>query len=194
MKPEILRIPILLASASPRRKFLMEEAGFQIRTIHPEVDEHHPEGLRAKDLPLFLARKKALALQDRRLQDEVIVAADSVVILRDKVLGKPADRKHAIEMLESLSGKTHEVITGVSLLSDNREFGFSCKSEVTFATLTPLEINYYLDTYKPYDKAGSYGVQEWIGWCRIKGISGSYSNIMGLPVELVYEALGSFIR
>jgi septum formation protein len=194
MKPEILRIPILLASASPRRKFLLEEAGFQIRVIHPEVDEHYPEGLLPKDIPLFLARKKALALQDKRLKHEVIVAADSVVILHNKVLGKPEDRSHAIEMLEALSGTTHEVITGVGLLSDTREFGFSCKSEVTFARLTPQEINYYLDTYKPYDKAGSYGVQEWIGWCRIKGITGSYSNIMGLPVEMVYEALGSFIR
>lgn len=192
-RPQILNIPILLASASPRRKYLLQEAGFKIRVIPPEVDEEHSDLLKPSDIPVLLAKRKAMALVNKRMEEEVILAADSVVILDSDVLGKPVDNTQAMEMLRRLSGRTHQVITGVCLLSADKQSVFSCISEVTFSILTEVEIQYYIDHYLPFDKAGSYGVQEWLGWCRIKSIHGSYSNIMGLPVEMVYDELISFV-
>lgn len=192
-RPQILSIPILLASASPRRKYLLEEAGFKIRVISPDVDEEYSDLFIPSDIPIFLAKRKAMALANRRLEQEVILAADSVVILDNDVLGKPVDHIQAMEMLRKLSGRTHQVITGVCLLTADKQSVFSCTSEVTFSILTEVEIQYYIDHYLPFDKAGSYGVQEWLGWCRIKSIHGSYSNIMGLPVEMVYGELISFV-
>lgn len=192
-RPQILNIPILLASASPRRKYLLEEAGFKIRVIPPDVDEEYSDLFIPSDIPIFLAKRKAMALANRRMEQEVILAADSVVILDNDVLGKPVDHIQAMEMLRKLSGRTHQVITGVCLLSADKQSVFSCTSEVTFSILTEGEIQYYIDHYLPFDKAGSYGVQEWLGWCRIKSIHGSYSNIMGLPVEMVYDELISFV-
>ncbi len=192
-RPQILNIQILLASASPRRKYLLEEAGFKIRVIPPEVDEEYSDLFIPSDIPIFLAKRKAMALANRRMEQEVILAADSVVILDNDVLGKPVDHIQAIEMLRKLSGRTHQVITGVCLLTADKQSVFSCTSEVTFSILTEGEILYYIDHYLPFDKAGSYGVQEWLGWCRIKSIHGSYSNIMGLPVEMVYDELISFV-
>jgi septum formation protein len=126
--------------------------------------------------------------------NETILAADSIVVINDLILGKPADRSDALEMLTLLSGKTHEVITGVCLLNHLQQMTFSCTSEVTFYSLTDTETTYYVDQFKPYDKAGSYGVQEWLGWCKILSIRGSYSNIMGLPMAMVYEKLQQFVN
>jgi septum formation protein len=192
-RPPILNIPILLASASPRRKYLLEEAGFTIRVIPPDVDEEYSDLYVPTDIPVLLAKRKATALANSRMEQEVILAADSVVILDNDILGKPRDNIHAIKMLRKLSGRTHQVITGVCLLAADKESVFHCISEVTFSILTDVEIQHYIDHYRPFDKAGSYGVQEWLGWCRIKSIHGSYSNIMGLPVEMVYDELTSFV-
>jgi septum formation protein len=189
----ILRIPLLLGSASPRRKFLLEEAGFSPRIIPAEIEEFYPDDLHPEAVPEFLANKKAEALLPAIRTGEVIIAADSVVILEGQVLGKPDSAEAAKEMLRLLSGKKHDVITGVSLLNNQKNTSFSVKSEVYFDDLTDGEISYYINEFKPYDKAGSYGIQEWIGWCKIKSIRGSYSNIMGLPVARVYQELQHFV-
>lgn len=189
----ILDTPILLGSASPRRKFLLEEAGFTLRIIPANIDETFPEDMSPQAVPEYLAIRKAYALMPFLEPGEVVLAADSVVILNDAVLGKPEDRNSAIQMLQELSAKQHDVITGVCLKNQDKERTFSARSTVTFQELSVDEISYYVDHFKPYDKAGAYGIQEWIGWCKIKEIQGSYSNIMGLPVALVYEKLLEFI-
>lgn len=190
----ILDIPILLASASPRRKHLLQEAGFQIRIVHPDIEETYPEDLPPDQVPLFIAQKKALAVIKAHQPGEVVLAADSVVILEDMVLGKPESNDHAVEMLESLAGRMHLVVTGVTLMDPERTSSFSSTSEVYFHPMNTDEIRYYVNHYRPYDKAGSYGIQEWIGWCKIKEIRGSYSNIMGLPVAQVYERMEAFYK
>ena len=178
---------IILASKSPRRSQLLEQAGipFEIRTR--EVEENYPESLTVEEVAPFLAHKKAQSMMDTLHADEVILAADSVVILDGDIFGKPKDFEDAKHILRRLSGKMHLVITGVCMASIEQVKVFSGISKVYFDSLTDMEIEHYIKTYQPYDKAGSYAIQEWIGLCKINKIEGTYANIMGLPVDLVYK-------
>jgi septum formation protein len=183
-----MKRPLILASSSPRRQYLMKEAGFEFTVEKPDVDESFPPEMPVDEVARYLALKKAEYFR-LRIQNEIIVTADTVVILFNKILNKPQDRKEACDMLTSLSGRTHLVMTGVCILSKEREESFDDTTEVTFQSLTREEIEFYVDHYKPYDKAGSYGAQDWIGMVAIKKISGSYFNVMGLPIHKVYEHL-----
>lgn len=180
---------LILASSSPRRQYLMKEAGFAFTVEKPEVEESFPAGLPVEQVARYLASKKAEYFRSEIHGDQVIVTADTVVILNDTIINKPADRAEAIRMLTELSGKTHLVMTGVCLLSAEKEISFDDTTEVTFRNLTPEEIEFYVDTYKPYDKAGAYGAQDFIGMIAIENINGSYFNVMGLPIHKVYAAL-----
>lgn len=183
---------LILASKSPRRKQLLEMAGipFTIRT--KDVEEDYPADLPVMEVAPFLARKKAQACRDFIVGNEILLSADSVVIQAGTIYEKPADRADAKRILAILSGKMHTVVTGVCLLSQDKESVFAGHSRVFFDELSEAEIDYYIDTYKPYDKAGAYAIQEWIGLCKINKIEGTYANIMGLPVDLVYKELGAF--
>ncbi|QOI97961.1 MAG: septum formation protein Maf [Flammeovirgaceae bacterium] len=180
---------LILASSSPRRHYLMKEAGFTFTVEKPGVDESFPVDLPAEQVARYLAQKKAEYFRTIIHGDQVFVTADTVVILNGKIINKPADRNEAIHMLSQLSGKTHFVMTGVCILSAEKEISFDDTTEVTFKKLTPEEIAYYVDTHKPYDKAGAYGAQDFIGMIAIEKINGSYFNVMGLPIHKVYAAL-----
>jgi septum formation protein len=180
--------PLLLASGSPRRQYLMKEAGFTFTVEQSGADESFPAEMPLEQVARYLAMKKAEVFR-LRLRDEIVVTADTVVILHDKILNKPQDRPEAIRMLSDLSGQTHRVMTGVCILSREKEEEFDDTTLVTFKTLTPAEIAFYVDTYKPYDKAGAYGAQDWIGMVAIEKIVGSYFNVMGLPIHKVYQHL-----
>jgi septum formation protein len=183
---------IILASTSPRRSQLLKEAGFQFEVKTKDVEETYPPELPIDEVAGFLARKKATAAQDFIQNDEIIIAADSVVILDGVIYGKPRDYDDAFQMLRKLSGQLHRVITGVCLLSSSNEKVFSAESQVQIEAMSDAEIDFYVQKYKPYDKAGSYAVQEWIGLCKISRIEGTFTNIMGLPVDLVYRELMDF--
>ena len=184
---------IILASNSPRRQELLKglELDFEIITI-PGLDESYPETLNGEEIPLFLARKKGAAYTSYLRNNVMIITADTIVWLENKVLGKPESREDAIQMLQMLSGKTHQVFTGVCIKTEKKEVSFCVASDVRFAKLTYEEIVYYVNKYKPYDKAGSYGVQEWIGYIGVEHINGSFYNIMGLPVQRLYGELEKF--
>lgn len=179
---------IILASSSPRRQYLMREAGFSFTVEKPEADESFPDNLPVEQVARYLALKKAEYFRTN-IQKEIIVTADTVVILENKILNKPANRAEAISMLTALSGKTHIVMTGVCILSVAKEESFDDTTEVTFKKLTQQEIEFYVDHYKPYDKAGAYGAQDFIGMIAIEEIKGSYFNVMGLPIHKVYDKL-----
>jgi septum formation protein len=181
---------IILASNSPRRQDLLKglELNFEVITI-PGLDESYPETLRGEEIPLFLARKKGEAYSSYLQDNTMIITADTIVWFENKVLGKPEGREDAIRMLQMLSGKTHQVFTGVCVKTARKEVAFCAVSDVRFARLTGEEIEFYVDKYQPYDKAGSYGVQEWIGYIGVEYISGSFYNIMGLPVQRLYTEL-----
>ncbi|MFT5385906.1 MAG: septum formation protein [Saprospiraceae bacterium] len=181
---------IILASKSPRRSQLLEQAGFDFKVKTTEVEEDYPADLAPQKVAEFLACKKARASFHFIENEEVILAADSIVLLDNIIYEKPKDHKDAVRILKALSGNVHEVITGVCLLSKNKERSFSGFSQVHFDDLTEEEIDYYIKTCQPFDKAGAYGVQEWIGLCKIRKIEGTYANIMGLPVDLVYKEMG----
>lgn len=181
----------ILASGSPRRRELMAmlDVDFRVDTSRP-VDEVVPEGTTAEETPAYLSRLKAQPYMDSLRTDEVLVTADTVVILDGKVIGKPKDADNARATLARLAGKTHKVITGVSIgRPDGSLTTFSEVTEVEFDTLTPAEIDYYVERYSPLDKAGAYGIQEWIGAAAVKGIRGSFYNVMGLPIHRLYRAL-----
>ena len=184
---------IILASNSPRRQELMAglDIPFEVKTL-PSIDESFPDSLRGGDIPLFIAREKAAAYAEYIQPDELIITADTIVWLDGQVLGKPHTPDEARAMLHRLSGKEHEVFTGVALTSVDRQISFVSESIVLFAELTDEEINHYVDVYHPLDKAGAYGIQEWIGYVGIKRIEGSFYNVMGLPVRRLYEALKEF--
>lgn len=184
--------PIILASNSPRRRQLMQEAGFEFTVHGLDVDESFPSEMPVEEVAVYLARRKALAGRHLIHDQEILLAADSVVILDGKIFNKPADHDEAFAMIRQLSGRQHNVITGVCLLDAKQERSFSDQTEVFFDTLSDEEIEYYIQTCKPFDKAGAYGVQEWIGHCKIKRIVGSYTNVMGLPVHRVYAELQHF--
>ena len=181
---------IVLASNSPRRKELLSGLGIQyeVKTL-PDIDESYPEGLDGLEIPAFIARSKADAYRSVMQSDELIITADTIVWLDGKVMGKPRDAEEAREMLRALSGQTHQVITGVCLTTPVYQKAFATMTDVTFATLSEEEIAYYVDCYSPMDKAGSYGIQEWIGFIGVESISGSYFNVMGLPIQRLYTEL-----
>ena len=189
-----MKIPyhIILASKSPRRQYLLKEAGFKFTVRVIDTDETFPESLSPEKVAEFIARKKAAVYSDRIGDKELLITADTVVILEKQVLGKPVDEADAKNMLRSLSNKTHEVVTGVCLSSKSKTISFDDTTLVSFKKLTEEEINYYVRTLKPYDKAGAYGAQEWMGMVAIEKIVGSYFNVMGLPVHKLYEHLINF--
>lgn len=180
---------LILGSGSPRRKELLAGLGFEFEVRTKDTPENYPVTLDLKDVPEYLATLKAKALFEDLKDDEIVLCADTVVILNGKILGKPVDRTNAIEMISELSGKTHEVITGVFIGNETIRKTFADRTEVTFTKLTLAEIESYIDKYQPYDKAGSYGVQEWIGYAAVEKMNGSYTTVMGLPTHLVYREL-----
>jgi septum formation protein len=182
--------PVILASRSPRRKQLLEQAGVPFTIMAPDVEETWPNGLPLADAPVYIARKKALAAQAALPGNLLpVVAADTVVMLHQRIIGKPANREEAIETLLSLSEQTHEVITGVVLLYQGKETAFSEITRVEFDVISPADAAYYTDRFMPYDKAGAYAIQEWIGLTAIKSIQGDFYNVMGLPVNRLYRIL-----
>jgi septum formation protein len=183
---------LILGSTSPRRKDLLETLGFEFSIRTKETDESFPAGLTPNQIAEYVAKKKALALITDLHSDEVLLCADTIVVLENDILGKPIDRTDALDMLSRLSGKTHEVITGVICHTVDRQEQFSVSTKVHFNQLTSHEIAYYVDNFKPFDKAGSYGIQDWIGCVAIERIEGSYTNVVGLPTKEVYECLLSF--
>mgnify|MGYP003504931705 FL=1 len=198
MLEDLKKYSVVLASNSPRRKELLSGLGvnFSVKTL-PDVDESFPDTLKGEEIPLFIARKKADAykvLFSSVTSNEVeepllVITADTIVWLEDEVLGKPANATEARAMLSKLSGKKHQVITGVCLTTDSWQKSFAAVSEVQFSSLTEEEMDYYIHNYCPYDKAGAYGVQEWIGFIGVESIQGSYFNVMGLPIQRLYREL-----
>lgn len=183
--------PLILASTSPRRQFLMKEAGYTFRVESPAHDEQFPHHMPAEMVPRYLAEEKAKAFQGR-ITNEIVITADTVVILGSRILNKPNDRADAIRMISQLAGKTHKVITAVCLMSSDKLDLFDDTTRVTFSKLNQSEIEYYIDTCQPYDKAGSYGAQDWLGMIGIEKINGSYFTVMGMPMHKVYKHLKDF--
>ena len=181
---------IYLASNSPRRKELLAglDIDFEVKVLEG-IDESYPQDLPVGKVAEYISKTKANAYKDVIGDDELVITADTIVVLHDKVMGKPEGHEDAVNMLKTLSGKTHQVITGVCLTTKTQQRVTSVVSEVTFKELSDEEINYYVDRYKPYDKAGAYGIQEWIGYIGVTGLKGSYFNVMGLPVQRIYQEL-----
>lgn len=194
MLENLKKYKLILASNSPRRKELLGGLGleYEVRTLKG-IDESYPEGLDFIDIPLHIARAKANAYKTTMHEDELLITADTIVWAESKVLGKPVDADDARQMLRVLSGKTHQVVTGVCLTGAGGQRAFSTVTDVTFDTLTDSEINYYIEQYRPYDKAGAYGIQEWIGYVGVTSINGSYFNVMGLPVQRLYKELQQWV-
>lgn len=184
--------PLILASKSPRRAQLLQEAGFDFQIATFDVNEDFASDTPVEAVAEQLAIRKAEAARHLCVDGAVVLSADSVVILDGEIFNKPADYAEAYRMIEALSGRQHTVVTGVCLLGAEKTVSFSSQTQVWFAPLSPEEMDYYIQTCKPYDKAGAYGVQEWIGHCKITRIEGTYTNVMGLPVDRVYAALREF--
>lgn len=185
---------IILGSNSPRRRELLAglDLSFDVHVI-PGLEENYPDSLQPQEIPVFLSKQKAEAYLST-LEDQVLlITADTIVWNETEVIGKPKDREEAIRMLRSLSGHEHQVVTGVCLTTTMKQETFSVVSSVRFASLTDEEIIYYVDKYKPFDKAGAYGIQEWIGYVGVESISGSFYNVMGLPVQRLYQELKRFV-
>jgi septum formation protein len=187
-----LKYPLLLASNSPRRQQLLRDAGFDFTVKVKPTEEDYPEDMPAVEVPVFLARKKAEAFRSE-LNGQIILTADTIVVIDGEILNKPADAEEASIMLNKLSGRQHQVMTGVCIMTDERTETFVDIANVFFKELTEEEINYYILTCKPFDKAGSYGVQDFIGMVGIPRMEGSYFTVMGLPVHKVYEELKKYI-
>lgn len=193
MLNNLQKYKILLASKSPRRRELLQQLRIPFQTIAINgIDESYPENLAAINVAQYISGIKADAYLDRIDGDELLITADTIVICENKILGKPTGREEAIEMLKLLSGKTHTVTTGVTLTTRSRRTSFTSVTEVTFSKLEEEDIIYYVDNFLPYDKAGAYGIQEWIGAVAITSINGSYYNVMGLPVNRLYQELSLF--
>ena len=193
MLENLKKYKVILASNSPRRKELLAglDIPYEVKVI-PGIEESYPDTLKGDEIPQYLSRKKAEAYRDRMAGDELIITADTIVWLDDKVLGKPADEAEACAMLRMLSGRTHAVLTGVTVMTKERHVTFAVESKVTFDELSEEEISYYVSHYHPTDKAGAYGIQEWIGYVGVWGLEGSYFNVMGLPVQRLYNELKQF--
>jgi len=186
---------IILASKSPRRKKLLKELGLKFEVIaEMPVKEEYPPTLSCEEIPVYLAQLKAHSCIDYIGPHTILIAADTVVCLDNQVLNKPMDYNNAFSILRKLSGRKHNVITGICLKSEHKEAAFKSVSDVYFRDLADSEIDYYIKVYKPFDKAGSYGIQEWIGYIGIERIEGSYFNVMGLPTHELYRELCSFIE
>ncbi len=193
MYPEKLnQFRYILASKSPRRQFLLTELGIPFELVTKEVDESFPDHLEKDEISLFLARKKADAFERELDEMTIVITADTIVWVNNHVLNKPENEEEARVMLRELSGNKHEVYTGVCLKSSQKEIAFAVRTVVYFRELTEGEINYYISTYKPFDKAGAYGAQEFVGYIGVERIEGSYFNVMGLPVKELYEELVKF--
>jgi septum formation protein len=184
---------IILASRSPRRQQLLQELGLKFEVVTREYSETFPDGLNGDEIARYVANNKAASFINEISYNEIVITADTIVWCNNRVLGKPAGRDDAACILKEISGNTHEVITGVSLLSSSKQITFSDSTKVTFDYLSEEEIYYYIDSYKPYDKAGAYGIQEWIGIIACSHIDGSYFNVVGLPVQMLYKELKRFI-
>jgi septum formation protein len=187
MLENLKKYKIVLGSASPRRQELLRGINLNFEVIPMDVEESYPPYLTGVEIPMYLAEKKADAYKSMLDDELMVITADTIVFLDGKVLGKPVDKADAFKMLQRLSGKTHQVITGVCISTNLRRRTFHTISEVKFARLNDSEIEYYLEHYAPYDKAGSYGVQEWIGFIAVENINGSYFNVMGLPIQRLYN-------
>lgn len=185
---------LILASASPRRRQLLSDCGLQFTLAEKfECDEHYPATMPCGEVAEYLSQLKSNAYPAPPQPNDILLTADTVVIAEGNILGKPADREEALAMLRMLSGRKHTVVTGVTLRTTSRTHSFSVASDVIFREITDEEIAYYVDTYKPFDKAGAYGIQEWIGYVAIEGIEGSFFNVMGLPVQRLYVELDTFV-
>lgn len=190
MLENIKHYNLLLASNSPRRRELLSGLGISYTVVTlPEIDESYPAHLKGVEIPSFIAQKKASAYQEMMSDDTMLITADTIVWLDGKVYGKPQDVNDARRMLQELSGRTHTVITGVAITTKERQKVFAVESKVTFAKLDEDEIHYYVSEYKPMDKAGAYGIQEWIGYIGVTSLEGSYFNVMGLPIQRLYNEL-----
>lgn len=189
----LVKYKIVLASKSPRRKQLLENLGVEFIIISKNVEEFYPLDMNPSETALFLSELKANAFPDSEIDDDtLIITADTIVSLNGKIMGKPKDKHEAKEILKELSGKNHEVITGVTLKSKTKFRSFAVKTKVHFKNLNKEEIDFYVNDYKPMDKAGAYGIQEWIGFIGIDKIEGSFYNVMGLPTQKLYEELLKF--
>jgi septum formation protein len=184
---------IILASRSPRRQQLLREMGLGFQVVIKDYSETSPAGLNGEETARFISREKALTFIDQLSDNDIVITADTIVWCNNMILGKPLDSEDAMRILREISGNTHEVITGVTLLSKYQEKTFSDSTRVTFETLSDEEIIYYVERFKPFDKAGAYGIQEWIGIIGCSNIEGSYFNVVGLPVQRLYKELQQFI-
>lgn len=192
MLQHLEKYSVVLASKSPRRQELLRGMGVQFECITKDTPESYP-AMPLKRVAGYLSRQKSLAFSDGELPaNYLLITADTVVIAENEILGKPVDRADALRMLGLLSGKSHVVVTGVTLRSKERTTTFSASSSVTFASLEPEEMSYYVDRYRPFDKAGAYGIQEWIGYVGISSLRGSFYNVMGLPTQRLYNALKNY--
>ena len=185
------KIQLILASKSPRRQGLLKELGLPFEIRIKDVEEIYPDDLNLYEVPEYLAKLKASPFVDSLANNEVLITSDTVVLLDGKLLGKPKDKTDSIDMLGKISGKMHEVVTGVSLISNNHSYSFSTITKVYFSPLSQKEIEHYIHEYHPFDKAGSYGIQEWIGYIGVQKIEGCYYNVMGLPLHDLYKAIKS---
>jgi septum formation protein len=194
LNDKIKTYSVVLASGSPRRIELLKGMGIDFSVHKLDVDESHPDELKAADIALYLSKKKSAAFPENEIkQNTIVITADTIVWQNEQALEKPVNTEHAIEMLQKLSGTHHEVFTGVTLRSKNKIHSFFNRSKVWFRELNIEEIEYYIQTCKPFDKAGSYGIQEWIGYVAIERIEGSWFNVMGLPTRMLYQELEKFI-
>lgn len=193
MLENLNKYEIVLASNSPRRKELLQRMGvnFKVRTLFG-IDESYPDSLRGEDIVCYISRNKAKVYQSSMAPNELLITADTIVYVDGEVMGKPKNAEQAKEMLHKLSGKTHQVITGVTIVTAKRTENFGVTSQVKFTNITDEEINFYVDNYLPFDKAGAYGIQEWIGIVAVEEIKGSYFNVVGLPVQRLYQKLKTF--
>ncbi|HQM70046.1 MAG TPA: Maf family nucleotide pyrophosphatase [Bacteroidales bacterium] len=194
MPGDLKKFRIKLASGSPRRRQLLEELGLEFEVVTREYPEIFPDNLKGKDIAEYLSREKANLWKEEITENEIVITADTIVWCDGTVLGKPDSRDEAIKMIEILSGNIHEVITGVTFISKEKERTFSETTKVTFGFLTSEEIRYYVENFEPYDKAGAYGIQEWIGLAGCTRIEGSYFNVVGLPVQMLYRELLDFVK
>lgn len=190
MLKNLSKYHIILASKSPRRRELLAGLGLEFETrVIPGIPEDYPQGLTGEEIPQYISREKANAYRTSLKADDLLITADTIVYVNGNVLGKPHNEEDAHRMLSSLSGKTHQVVTGVSLTTQQMQKTFAVVTDVTFASLTDEEIRYYIRHFAPFDKAGAYGIQEWIGYIGVVGINGSFYNVMGLPVQRLYTEL-----
>ncbi len=183
----------ILGSNSPRRSQILKEMGLDFKIIASNIDETIPKGIKNKNVPIYLAKEKANFLFKELNKNEILITADTIVLMNDEIITKPSNKKDAKDILQKISNNKHEVITGICITSDSNQHSFSSKTEVFFNKISDSEIEYYLEKFKPYDKAGSYGIQEWLGLISVRKIIGSYTNVVGLPSSELYQELNKFI-